>query len=69
MLKFLYTIIVHNCARIGGKSTQNRQVLGINDIYKFLLPEAVYKLLISEHLSLYISVLSLVVRAPSIGKL
>ena len=43
------TIIVHNCAKIGGKSTQ---VIGINDIYKFLLPEAIYKLVIlPENLS------------------
>ena len=43
------TIIVHNSAKIGGKSTQ---VIGINDIYKFLLPEAIYKLVIlPENLS------------------
>ena len=45
------TIIEHNYARFGGKSTQHRQLIGINDIYKFLFPKAVYKLVISENLS------------------
>ena len=45
------TIIVHNCAMIGGKSTQCRQSIDVHNIYKFLLPGVVYELVISENLS------------------
>ena len=39
--------IVHQYTKYGGKQTQHREVIGINNNYKYLLPEAVvvvYKL-------------------------
>ena len=33
--------MVHQCTKYGGKQTQHREVIGINNNYKFLLSEAV----------------------------
>ena len=63
------------CIRFCGKRTQHRQVIDINNNYKFLLSEAVCCYLqtciscFDENLSQYISVPSLVVKGPSLGKL
>ena len=34
-------VIVHQCTWFGGNQTHHREVIGINNNYKFLLPEAV----------------------------
>ena len=34
-------VIVHHCTKFGRKRTQHRSVIGINNNYKFLLPDAV----------------------------
>ena len=61
-----YSTLVYY-TRVGGKCTQHRQVIGINNYC--LLPKAVYKPVISENLSQYLSVANLVLKARSIGKL
>ena len=68
-------VLVQKCIRFCGKRTWNRQVIDINNIYKFLLPEAVCCCLqtcnfcFDETLSQYISVPSFVTKGYSIVKL
>ena len=38
---FMKTVILHQCTEFGCKRTQIREVIGINNNYRFLLPEAV----------------------------
>ena len=84
---FLFTclllFLLHNCAqvllqkciRFCGKRTWHRQVVDINNIYNFLLPEAVCCCLqtcnfcFDETLSQYVSVPSFVTEGHSIVKL
>ena len=41
MFVLMKLVIVHQCTKYGGKQTQHREVIGINNNYKFLLAEAV----------------------------
>ena len=68
-------VLVQKCIRFCGKRTQHRQVIDINNIYTFLLPQAVCCCLqkcnfcFDETLSQYVSVPSFVTKEHSIVKL
>ena len=65
-------ILVQKCIRFCGKRTRHRQVIDINNIYNFLLSEAVCCCLQICNLCFdetYISVPSFVTKGHSIGKL